>query len=130
MNNQDLVDAAIRGSGVGSQRELAKLMNLNNSSLSLLKNGKGELSDETYIKLAELAGLDPAEVIIEKHARKAGSESRKVWERLRHALAKSGSVLAICWLPQGMIANINTLGYQHAQNELPRIGIMRHTARQ
>ena len=62
---------------------------MNNSSLSLLASGKGELSDETYIKLAKLAGVDPAEVLIEKHKRKAGPEARAVWARINAAVSKS-----------------------------------------
>jgi len=125
MNATDLIDRATKAQNL-SQAKLAKIVGITPASLSNLRTGKGELSDDTYVKLAELAGLDPAEVIIEKHERKAGAESRKVWERLRHALAKSGSVLAICWLPHGIILHINALEYQQTQNALPRIVIMRH----
>lgn len=125
MDNRELIERAMKARGLKSQRELAKLLDLNNSSLSLLKNEKGELSDETYARLAELAGIDPALVIIEKHERKAGVEGRKVWERLRHALVKSGSVLAVAAMPTVHQLPVNGLQIIQTQNAVPEIGIMR-----
>ena len=63
MEIRELLSKAQTNSGASSQRELAKIMNLNNSSLSLLASGKGELSDDTYVKLAKLAGVDPVPLI-------------------------------------------------------------------
>lgn len=89
MENRELLQKAQERIGAKSQRDLAKALGMNNSSLSLLASGKGELSDETYIKLAKLAGVDPAEVLIEKHERKAGPEARAVWARINAAVSKS-----------------------------------------
>ena len=86
MNTRELVEKAQHNGGFKSLRDMAKAMSLNNSSLSLLASGKGELSDETYIKLAELAGVDPAEIIIEKHARKAGPQAAAVWAKAKQGL--------------------------------------------
>ncbi|WP_368355711.1 helix-turn-helix domain-containing protein [Acidithiobacillus caldus] len=99
MDNRELVQKARERGNFQNLASLAKAVGVNHSSLSLLASGKGELSDETYARLAELAGIDPALVIIEKHERKAGVEGRKVWERLRHALVKSGSVLIVVTVP-------------------------------
>ena len=95
MENRELLQRAQERIGAKSQRDLAKALGMNNSSLSLLASGKGELSDETYIKLAKLAGVDPTEVIIEKHMRKAGPEGQKVWATLAKALPKSAGMMAI-----------------------------------
>ena len=89
MENRELLQRAQERIGAKSQRDLAKALGMNNSSLSLLASGKGELSDETYIKLAKLAGVDPAKVLIEKHERKAGPETRAVWARINAAVSKS-----------------------------------------
>lgn len=94
MDTRKLVQTAQQNGGFKSLRDMAKAMGLNNSSLSLLASGKGELSDETYIKLAKLAGIDPAEVLIEKHARKAGPEGRAIWERIAKTLPKTAALLA------------------------------------
>ncbi len=95
MENRELLQRAQERIGAKSQRDLAKALGMNNSSLSLLASGKGELSDETYIKLAKLAGVDPTEVIIEKHMRKAGPEGRKVWAHLAKALPKSAALVVV-----------------------------------
>lgn len=89
MNAKDLVQKARERGGYPSLASLAKAVDVNHSSLSLLTSGKSELSDETYIKLAKLAGVDPAEVLIEKHERKAGPEARAVWARINAAVSKS-----------------------------------------
>ena len=88
MNISKLIDDAAERQKL-SQAKLAKSIGISAASLSNLRTGKGELSDETYIKLAKLAGVDPTEVIIEKHMRKAGPEGRKVWATLAKALPKS-----------------------------------------
>ncbi|MBU2820151.1 helix-turn-helix transcriptional regulator, partial [Acidithiobacillus caldus] len=98
MEAKDLLRTAQEKTGL-SQNKIAGMVGLRQATLSQWAAGKSELSDETYARLAELAGIDPALVIIEKHERKAGTEGRKVWERLRHALVKSGSVLIVVTVP-------------------------------
>ena len=88
MDAQELLEAAKTHTGL-SQSGLAAALGLRQPTLSQWNAGKAELSDETYIKLAKLAGVDPTEVIIEKHMRKAGPEGRKVWATLAKALPKS-----------------------------------------
>ncbi|MBU2856994.1 helix-turn-helix transcriptional regulator, partial [Acidithiobacillus ferrooxidans] len=88
MNAQDLLEAAKTHTGL-SQNGLAEAIGIRQPTLSQWNAGKTELSDETYIKLAKLAGVDPTEVIIEKHMRKAGPEARAVWARINAAVSKS-----------------------------------------
>lgn len=95
METRELLHRAQVRSGAKSQRELAKILNLNNSSLSLLASGKGELSDETYIRLAKLAGEDPAQILIEKHERKAGPEARAIWAKITQAMQKNAGMMVI-----------------------------------
>ncbi len=93
MNAQDLLEAAKTHTGL-SQNGLAEAIGIRQPTLSQWNAGKTELSDETYIKLAKLAGVDPAEVLIEKHERKAGPEARAVWARINAAVSK-GAVLGL-----------------------------------
>lgn len=86
MDTRQLVNQAREKGQFTSLAGLAKAVGVNHSSLSLLASGKGELSDETYIKLAELAGIDPAEILIEKHARKAGPKAAEVWAKAKRGL--------------------------------------------
>ncbi|WMT47438.1 MAG: helix-turn-helix transcriptional regulator [Acidithiobacillus caldus] len=124
MEAKDLLRTAQEKTGL-SQNKIAGMVGLRQATLSQWAAGKSELSDETYARLAELAGIDPALVIIEKHERKAGTEGRKVWERLRHALVKSGSVLAVAAMPTVHQLPVNELQIVQAQNAVPGIGIMR-----
>ena len=126
MEAKDLLRTAQEKTGL-SQNKLAGMVGLRQATLSQWAAGKSELSDETYARLAELAGIDPALVIIEKHERKAGVEGRKVWERLRHALVKSGSVLAVAAMPTVHQLPVNGLQIIQTQNAVPEIGIMRRT---
>ena len=90
MDTKQLIELAKNRNGIKSLTGIAEAIGINQSSLSLLKSGKSELSDETYIKLAKLAGVDPAEVLIEKHERKAGPEARAVWARINAAFLQHG----------------------------------------
>ena len=94
MDAQELLEAAKTHTGL-SQSGLAAALGLRQPTLSQWNAGKAELSDETYIKLAKLAGVDPTEVIIEKHMRKAGPEGRKVWAHLAKGLPKSAALLVV-----------------------------------
>ena len=94
MNISKLIDDAAERQKL-SQAKLAKSIGISAASLSNLRTGKGELSDETYIKLAELAGLDPAQVLIEKHIRKAGPRAAPLWAKIQKVLPKSAGMMAI-----------------------------------
>jgi DNA-binding XRE family transcriptional regulator len=94
MNAQELLEAAKTHTGL-SQNGLAEAIGIRQPTLSQWNAGKTELSDETYIKLAELAGVNPTEVIIEKHMRKAGPEGRKIWANLAKALPKSAALVVV-----------------------------------
>ena len=118
MENRELLQRAQERIGAKSQRDLAKALGMNNSSLSLLASGKGELSDETYIKLAKLAGVDPAEVLIEKHERKAGPEARAVWARINAAVSKSAVLgLSVALLLPTLQSQGDTAKFQVPQNK-------------
>ncbi len=95
MDTKELIERAQKRNGIKNMTGIAEAIGINQSSLSLLKSGKSELSDETYIKLAKLAGVDPTEVIIEKHMKKAGPEGRVVWANLAKALPKKSAMIGL-----------------------------------
>ncbi|WP_437556302.1 helix-turn-helix domain-containing protein [Acidithiobacillus sulfuriphilus] len=99
MTNQDLLEKAKQRTGM-SQGAIAKALGIRQPSLSQWNGGNAELSDETYIKLAELAGLDPAEVILEKHMRKAGPAAAAVWAKAKRGLeALKGGIAKMRIMP-------------------------------
>lgn len=85
MEPRELIKAAQTKTGL-SQNKLAEALGIRQPTLSQWNSGKADLSDDTYTRLAELAGIDPAVILIEKHARKAGPEAARAWARVRKAL--------------------------------------------
>ena len=94
MNARELIKQ-VQSKHEWSQNQVAKEIGITSAALSNLAQEKIDGSDETYIKLAKLAGVDPTEVIIEKHMRKAGPEGQKVWATLARALPKSAALLVV-----------------------------------
>lgn len=92
METRELIDQAAFRQGL-SHAKLAKQVNITPASLSNLRTGKGELSDDVYIKLAKLAGIDPAQVLIEKHLKKAGPEAAPLWQRISQVMHKSAGMM-------------------------------------
>ena len=118
MNAKDLVQKARERGGYPSLASLAKAVDVNHSSLSLLASGKSELSDETYIKLAKLAGVDPTKVLIEKHERKAGPEARAIWARINAAVSKSAVLgLSMVLLLPAPQSHAHTSNFQVPHNK-------------
>ena len=103
MNARELIKQ-VQNKHEWSQNQVAKEIGITSAALSNLAQEKIDGSDETYIKLAELAGVNPTEIIIEKHMRKAGPEGRKVWATIAKALPKSAmiglSVIILLPVPQ------------------------------
>ena len=94
MNAQELIKQ-VQNKREWSQNQVAKEIGITSASLSNLAQEKIDGSDETYIKLAKLAGVDPAQVLIEKHMRKAGPEAAPLWAKIQKVLPKSAAMMAI-----------------------------------
>ena len=125
MNTAELIEKAKARNGIKSLSGIAEAIGVNQSSLSLLKSGKSELSDDTYVKLAKLAGVDPVQVLIEKHARKAGPEAAPLWKQIQKHLPKSAAVavIAVCAMP--LIPEKAQAGMAYTNLQVPTINIMR-----
>ncbi len=109
MNARELIKQ-IQSKHEWSQNQVAKEIGITSASLSNLAQEKIDGSDETYIKLAELAGVDPTEIIIEKHMRKAGPEARAVWARINAVVSKSAMLgLGMILLLPAPQSHANTL---------------------
>jgi len=125
MDARELIDRAATTQGL-SHAKLAKAVGVTPASLSNLRNGKAELSDDTYAQLATLAGVDPALIIIEKHERKAGKHSRQVWQRLRAALRSTDLAVALFAVGLLYLEVTGKTASGGAQGVFLTIGIMRH----
>ena len=91
-----------------SDYRMAKLLGISQQHMSRLmaENSQHEISDQTAIRLAELAGVPPAEIIAKIHLKKAqktGNEKlMDFWKKVSE-LAKTGALagaLTALLLPQ------------------------------
>lgn len=80
----DYADKAIVRYNLTGYSNLARELNLNKATLSYFRNGKALPSEDTMIKLAELAGLPKEEALIDLNLwrSKNNPELNKIWQRL------------------------------------------------
>ena len=105
MKEQELVEKAMHATGL-SQEKLAAKLGKSGASLSLFRRGKGSMGDEVYVELAEMAGLDPMQVLIERHAAKAGPKSKAIWKKIGNHLHTAATVAGVAVVMAAGMAGI------------------------
>lgn len=94
MNISDLIDQAKARSGIPSDLHFAKHLNVSQGAIWQWKNGKSLPTVENAHRLAEIAGVDPAEVVLEILMKNAEGDSLKATlSRFKRALAAAAGVL-------------------------------------
>ncbi len=80
----DYMTLAIDRQKLKSNNHLARELNLTTGAISILHQGKSLPSEDTMIKLAELAGLPKEEALIDLNLwrSKNNPELNKIWQRL------------------------------------------------
>lgn len=70
--------------GLTGYNNLARELDMTKSAMSMLRSGKNIPSEETMVKLAELAGLPKEEALIDLNLwrSKDKPEVQKIWQRL------------------------------------------------
>lgn len=83
-NFTDYAEKAIERYGLTGYNNLARELNMNKATLSFFRSGKALPSDDTMIKLAELAGMPKEEALIDLNLwrSKDKPEVQKIWQRL------------------------------------------------
>ena len=94
-NFNDYAEKAILRYGLAGQNALAAEIGINKSAMSQLTTGKTLPSDDTMIKLAELAGLPKEEALIDLNLwrSKDKPEVQKIWQRLSKMLGLYSYIL-------------------------------------
>jgi len=96
MNAIELIDAAQAAQGLPSDYALAARLGTTRAALSSYRTGRSKPDDTTAAKLAEMAGLDPGQVIAWMHADRAKDPAaRAMWESIAERL-KAGAATAAC----------------------------------
>ncbi|TPQ24995.1 hypothetical protein, partial [Methylomonas koyamae] len=73
----------------GSDYKSAKLLNVKGSTISMIRS-RGQMADETAVKVADLLGVDRGEILIAAAMARSEGETKSAW----NALAKRLSVAA------------------------------------
>lgn len=83
-NFNDYMQKAIARQQLTSNNKLAQELGITSASISVLNQGKALPSEDTMIKLAELAGLPKEEALIDLNLwrSKNNPELNKIWQRL------------------------------------------------
>lgn len=112
----DYTEKAIVRFGLTGYNNLAREIGITKASMSMFRSGKALPSEETFLKIVELAGLPKEEALIDLNLwrSKDKPEVQKIWQRLSKMI---GCVLAILFAP------FNCLAASGAQ-EVSNIGVI------
>lgn len=95
-----LIDAAKKAQGLPSNGRLALVLGVPDKTVQRWNTGKNQPDDAHAIRLASLAGLDPAEVLAALAWERSTGETRRVWETVakraaQHVRQAGAAVLAV-----------------------------------
>lgn len=88
----DYAEKAIVRFGLTGYNNLAREIGITKASMSIFRAGKALPSEETFLKIVELAGLPKEEALIDLNLwrSKSNPEVQKIWQRLSKMIG--------CWL--------------------------------
>ena len=100
MRTNDYLEAVKRARNIKSDAKLADALEVTGASISALRNGKTHMGDETALKVAEILGIEPYEVLADCHAERARNpEAAKAWRALAERMRNPKSaalMLQLC----------------------------------
>ena len=93
---RELLAAVKSAQGITSDYRLARFLGVSDQTVGNWQHGRRRPDDETALRLAELAGLDPDAVLLGLTAERATDEpARQAWERIAARLARAGAAMAV-----------------------------------
>jgi transcriptional regulator with XRE-family HTH domain len=88
MNQAELIEEA-KKTIQGSEAEVARRVEVSAQALNQFKRGKTPMPDRIAVKLARLAGLDPAQTVTEIEAEQATREMREIRQEIARRTARN-----------------------------------------
>lgn len=83
MYSKELIETYLKLKNYSQQKQMAKDINMSQSFLSDIYNGRREFTDETAIYIAIECGLDPEEVVMKLAAARARTpQAKSVWAQV------------------------------------------------
>lgn len=96
ITTRELLAAVKETQGIGSDYRLARFLKVSDQTVGNWQHGRRRPDDETALRLAELAGLDPDAVLVGLYAERATDEpAKRAWERIAARLAQAGAAAAV-----------------------------------
>lgn len=92
----ELIEAAKAAAGVPSNYRLAKVLGVTENTVANWKHGRTAPDDQMAVRLAEMAHLDPADVLPAMYALRTSDPAlRSVWARVSDRLTREGATMGI-----------------------------------
>lgn len=113
MNINDYIATAIQRLHLDNQNRLAKELNVSSAFMANMKTGKKLPSEETILKLAELAGIEKEKALIDLNMWRAKDDADRlaVWQRISKMIGlyiiMSLSLFAKCGVVSHMLTMCN-----------------------
>ncbi|ABM94792.1 DUF3693 domain-containing protein [Methylibium petroleiphilum] len=96
ISTRELLEAAKSARGLPSNYRLARELDVPEKTVQRWNTGKNSPDDVHAAQLAELAGLDPAEVVVSIRAERSTEPAmRSLWEGIAKKLERAGVPLAL-----------------------------------
>ena len=76
------IDRALERSGATSDRKLSELLGMASNTISLYRSGKIKPSPDAIIKLALIAGIDPAIAVTDLNIWNTEGEAQQVYKKI------------------------------------------------
>lgn len=114
MDSKTLLEAYMRAKNLTQFKDAASELGFSGQYISQIRKGTLQVTDETAIKMAEVCGIDPSEVIIALNAVRANTpELKAAWyDVLKKYCASTEAALAVACLTMGS-ASLSTLITAH-----------------
>jgi len=94
----DYIDTAKQRAGLTSDRKLDLALGHTGQSVSHWRTKRAWPTDEKMVKLAELAGVDPEEALLDLSVWRTEGEARAVYERLARRISGTAAGIAAALL--------------------------------
>lgn len=88
----DLSESARSAAGIPSFYRLARVLGVNDSTVANWRHGRATPDDAMAVRLADMAGLDPAYVVASMHAQRCTDDAlRPILQRIADATKAAGA---------------------------------------
>ena len=108
MYSKELIETYLKLKNYSQQKQMAQDINMSQSFLSDIYNGRREFTDETAIYIAIECGLDPEEVVMKLAAARARTpQAKSVWAQVLKTYctgAKAAACAGLLAFPLGLIS--------------------------